>query len=166
MTANDWQPPRIMDDIRHSLDRVAATGLAMELNTSGANKLIAEMNPFPGMLVEMAERQIPVCIGADAHEPGRVADRFGEAIRLLESCGYAQVSFFLERKRHDVSIDARHHAPEIGPGAVGGEEQVDVIPLVGLVPKGGPVDAPDLLEVLEGGVCIERGERRVHVLPR
>ena len=105
MTADEWQPLRLMDDIRHSLDRVAATGLAMELNTSGANKLIAEMNPFPAMLVEMAERQIPVCLGADAHQPERVADRFGEALRLLEDCGYSHVSYFLGRERHDVAID-------------------------------------------------------------
>lgn len=105
MTKYDWNPSRIMDDIRHSLDRIAATGMAMELNTSGANKVIAEMNPFPDMLVEMATRQIPVCIGADAHEPGRVGDRFGEALELLDSCGFPHVSFFLERQRHDVSID-------------------------------------------------------------
>lgn len=106
MTVDQWQPSRIMDDVRRSLDRIAATGMAMELNTSGTNKAIAEMNPFPAMLVEMSERQIPVCIGADAHEPGRVADRFGEALGLLESCGYSHVSFFLERQRHDVVIEA------------------------------------------------------------
>jgi len=106
MTADDWQPSRIMDDILRSLDRIAATGMAMELNTSGANKLIAEMNPFPDMLVEMSSRGIPVCIGADAHEPGRVADRFWDALRLLKSCGFDDVSFFLDRQRHDVAIDA------------------------------------------------------------
>ncbi|MCA9123165.1 MAG: histidinol-phosphatase [Planctomycetaceae bacterium] len=106
MTAEDWQPTKIMDDIRRSLDRIAATGMAMELNTSGVNKLIAEMNPFPKMLAEMSDRGIPVCIGADAHEPGRVADRFGDALRLLESTGYQAVSFFLNRKRQEISIDA------------------------------------------------------------
>jgi histidinol-phosphatase (PHP family) len=106
MTADDWQPARIMDDIRRSLDRIAATGMAMELNTSGANKLIAEMNPFPEMLVEMSARQIPVCIGSDAHDPGRVADRFGEALRLLASCGFSDVSVFLDRQRHDIAIEA------------------------------------------------------------
>ena len=106
MTADNWEPSQIMDDIRRALDRIAKTGMAMELNTSGANKLIAEMNPFPEMLVEMSARQIPVCIGSDAHEPGRVGDRYDEALRLLESCGYSRVSFFLERQRHDVSIRA------------------------------------------------------------
>ncbi len=106
MTADCWRPSRIMDDIRRALDRISATGIAMELNTSGVNKSIAEMNPFPEMLVEMSSRGIPICVGSDAHQPSRVADRYGEALQLLETCGYTQVSFFLERQRHDVSIKA------------------------------------------------------------
>ena len=58
MTAPFWDPDAIMDDIRRALDRIAATGVAMELNTSGANKIIPEMNPFPEMLVEIALREI------------------------------------------------------------------------------------------------------------
>lgn len=103
---NDWQPLRIMDDIRRALDRIAAVGVAMELNTSGENKVIPEMNPFPAMLAEMAARGIPVVIGSDAHVPTRVADRFGRALDLLEESGFSQVSYFLERNRHDVDIGA------------------------------------------------------------
>ena len=103
---NDWQPERVMPDILRALDRIAATGTAMELNTSGANKRIQEMNPFPAMLVEMRERRIPVVIGADAHEPDRVGDRFDEALQLLQACDYTHVSFFLDRQRRDVPIDA------------------------------------------------------------
>lgn len=103
-TADYWQPERIMDDILRSLDRIAATGVAMELNTSGLNKTIREMNPFPGMLSAMRERGIPVVIGADAHTPTRVADRFGIALRILEEQGYTQVSCFVGRERQDHSI--------------------------------------------------------------
>ncbi len=105
-TPNDWQPTHIMDSIRGTLDRIAATGVAMELNTSGANKIIPEMNPFPEMLAEIASRKIPVVIGADAHEPGRVADRFELALDLLSECGFTHVSYFLDRVRHEVSIKA------------------------------------------------------------
>src|SRR5690606_36561433 len=52
-TADAWNPEQIIDDIRRALDRIAATGVAMELSTSGANKVVAEMKPFPQMLVEM-----------------------------------------------------------------------------------------------------------------
>ncbi len=105
-TAKHWDPRRIWDDILRSLDRIAATGVAMELNTSGVLKRIPQMNPFPAMLVEMRRRAIPVVIGADAHVPQRVADGFVEALGLLDQCGYTQVSYFLERQRREIEIDA------------------------------------------------------------
>ncbi len=104
-TAESWDPEVIIDDIRGSLDRIAATGVAMELNTSGVNKTISEMNPFPEMLVEMRSRNIPVTLGADAHEPGRVADGYEQALALLSRCGYTHVSIFLDRQRRDLAID-------------------------------------------------------------
>lgn len=103
-TSKCWEPLVIFDDIRHALDRIAATGVAMELNTSGLNKTISEMNPFPAMLIEMCQRDIPITLGADAHEPRRVADGYENALQILSACGYQNVSFFLERKRQDISI--------------------------------------------------------------
>ena len=104
VTSNVWRPDAIMDDIRYALDRIATTGVSMELNTSGMNKTISEMNPFPAMLKEMCQRNIPVTLGADAHEPDRVADGYESALQLLLECGYAHVNFFLERKRQEVTI--------------------------------------------------------------
>lgn len=100
-----WNPQAIMDDICETLDRIAVAGVALELNTSGANKPVPEMNPFPEMLVEMQKRSIPVVIGADAHDPDRVGDRFQEALDLLERCGYESISFFLNHTRQDVPIE-------------------------------------------------------------
>jgi histidinol-phosphatase (PHP family) len=105
-TASAWQPDSIMDDICHALDRIAATGVAMELNTSGVNKTISEMNPMPSMLRAMFDRGIPVTLGADAHEPQRVADGYETALELLKDCGFDRVSYFLNRRRHEISIDA------------------------------------------------------------
>jgi histidinol-phosphatase (PHP family) len=105
VTSKDWNPDAIMDEIRYALDRIAKTGVAMELNTSGVNKTISEMNPFPAMLREMRERNIPVTLGADAHEPGRVADGYKTAMQLLTECGYSHVHFFLERKPQAVRIE-------------------------------------------------------------
>lgn len=104
-TPDDWDPERVMETIHQSLDRIAATGIAMELNTSGLNKSVPQMNPFPEMLVEMRARGIPVTIGADAHTPERVADNYETAMDLLAECGYDEISFFLDRQRHDLSID-------------------------------------------------------------
>jgi histidinol-phosphatase (PHP family) len=103
-TSTDWNPLKILDDIRAALDRIARTGIAMELNTSGLRKTISEMNPCPEILLEIRAREIPIVIGADAHDPGRVGDRFVEALDLLAKCGFESVSYFLERRRHDVPI--------------------------------------------------------------
>ncbi len=100
----EWLFPRILPHIQRALDRIAKTGVAMELNTSGANKAIREINPSPAILVLMRERGIPVVLGADAHRPTRVADGYAEALRTLKTAGYTEVSFFLDRRRQTVPI--------------------------------------------------------------
>ena len=47
-TADAWDPDALADHIGRCLDRVAAAGTAMELNTSGLNKVIREMNRDEG----------------------------------------------------------------------------------------------------------------------
>jgi histidinol-phosphatase (PHP family) len=101
---NWWRPRLIMDDVRRALDRIAAVGVAMEVNTSGVNKPVPEINPFPEMLAEMRRRSIPVVVGSDAHEPDRVGDKFPEALELLAAAGYEQVCVFRERQRRELSI--------------------------------------------------------------
>ncbi len=101
---SDWDFEQMRPVIARSLDRIAATGVAMELNTSGMLKTVPEMNPSPSQLAMMCERGIPVVIGADAHVPQRVGDGYVTALDLLENAGYRDVSFFIDRKRYDVAI--------------------------------------------------------------
>jgi len=103
-TASQWGLKRMLPDIQRALDRIAATGTAMELNTSGLLKTIPEMNPGPEILREMQQRNIPVVLGADAHKPERVADKFEMALDLLEQAGHNEISFFLNRQRQTVPI--------------------------------------------------------------
>ncbi len=100
-----WNVERLMPDILRTLDRIAATGTSMELNTSGLLKNIREMNPGPEILEQMHERSIPVVIGADAHDPTRVGDQFDLAMDNLEAAGYTHFGFFLDRVRQEVSIE-------------------------------------------------------------
>jgi histidinol-phosphatase (PHP family) len=100
----DWHFARIQPYIERALDRIAKTGVAMELNTSGRQKAIREINPSPTMLGLMRARGIPVVLGADAHIPTRVAADYAGALRTLESVGYTEINFFLDRKRQTVPI--------------------------------------------------------------
>ncbi|MEO5914925.1 MAG: histidinol-phosphatase [Luteolibacter sp.] len=100
----DWDFERMRPFIERSLDRIAATDIAMELNTSGVKKTLPEMNPSPSQLLLMRERNIPVVIGADAHTPQRVGDGYVKALNLLLDTGYSEVSFFIDRQRQSVPI--------------------------------------------------------------
>ncbi len=102
---DEWDFDEMRPVIIEALDRIARTGVAMELNTSGLYKATPEMNPGPEMLALMAERDIPVVIGSDSHTPRRVGDLFLGALSSLEAAGYDTVSFFENRRRQDLPID-------------------------------------------------------------
>jgi histidinol-phosphatase (PHP family) len=101
---DEWRFTRIEPFIKRALDRIAKTGVAMELNTSGMNKALPEMNPGPRILSLMRERGIPVVLGADAHRPTRVADRYEQALISLRELGFETISYFLDRKRQELAI--------------------------------------------------------------
>jgi histidinol-phosphatase (PHP family) len=101
---DEWRFSRIEPHIKRALDRIAKSGVAMELNTSGMNKALPEMNPGPRMLALIRERGIPIVLGADAHRPHRVADRYEQALTMLDELGFDTISFFLHRQRQDLRI--------------------------------------------------------------
>lgn len=100
----DWDFGRIRPSIESALDRIAVTGVAMELNTSGLNKSLPEMNPGPAMLEMMRERNIPVVLGSDAHVPRRVAADFEFALETLRAAGFEDVHLFENRRGTPIGI--------------------------------------------------------------
>ena len=52
----------------------------------------------------MHARGIPVVLGADAHIPERVSEGYEDAMHALQTAGYSEINFFLDRKRQTVSI--------------------------------------------------------------
>lgn len=112
-----WDFDGYRDGIAAALDRIAATGVAMELNTSGRLKSFAEFNPGPAMLALMREREIPVVVGSDAHSPERVGDGFEDALDALAQAGYQELSMFQARRRYTLPIEEARQA--LRPIAVG-----------------------------------------------
>jgi len=102
--ADTWDLTLVWDAVLDMLDRVAAAGTAMELNTSGLRKKVSEMNPSRSILVEMQKRDIPVVIGADAHTPDRVAANYGPAMLMLQEIGFTHINIFLNRQRQAIPI--------------------------------------------------------------
>ena len=101
---DSWCFAIVKNTVSTALDRIAATGVAMELNTSGLNKSYSEMNPGNEMLRMMADRKIPVVLGSDSHRAVRVGEHFVTALNHLTEAGYENVSYFLNRQRIDLPI--------------------------------------------------------------
>ncbi|MFP4037975.1 MAG: histidinol-phosphatase HisJ family protein [Desulfobacteraceae bacterium] len=82
-----------------ALDRVAKTGMGLEINTSGLRKPVGEIYPSLSLLALAAERGIPVCFGSDAHRPSEVGAGFDAALDLARKAGYTHYFRIRRRKR-------------------------------------------------------------------
>ena len=74
-----------------ALRAIAAAGIALELNTCGWRKPVAEAYPAPDLLARASALGIPVTFGSDAHDPGDVGRGFDRADHLARAAGYTAV---------------------------------------------------------------------------
>lgn len=81
------------------VDRMAETGVAIELNTGGQKYWDSYL------YAAAAFRNIPVILGADAHAPGHVGDLFEEGLGFLRQVGYRKITTFLGSERHECKIE-------------------------------------------------------------
>ncbi len=93
-------PDRVVKEMaKPILDRIAAAGMAIELNSSGLRKPVAEIYPAGFLLVLAHEREIPICFGSDAHRPQEVGYRFDDSLKLARQTGYSQAVHFSGRRK-------------------------------------------------------------------
>lgn len=91
-------PEEAWDLVEGILNAVKAADLALDVNTAGWRKPVGEIYPAPAILKRAAELGIPVVLGSDAHQPGEVGWRFGDAVELLLAAGYREAWVFKNRK--------------------------------------------------------------------
>jgi histidinol-phosphatase (PHP family) len=90
--------------VQPALDRIAAAGMGIELNTSGLRRPVKEIYPSPLILQLARERDIPITFGSDAHAPSQVGLNFPEAVELARACGYTQCARFQRREKRLVEL--------------------------------------------------------------
>lgn len=88
---------RIFVRMEKILDKVAATGAAVEVNTAGIDHLMARPYPSLPLLAACRKRQIPVTMGSDAHTPQEVGRHFAAGFSLLSAAGYHEITRFHRR---------------------------------------------------------------------
>lgn len=87
-----------------AMQAVVDAGVAIEINTAGLFKEVAEMYPAREFLEMAAAAKVPLVISSDAHAPEHVGREFTAAVELARDCGFAGWERFRERKRSLVSF--------------------------------------------------------------
>lgn len=87
-----------------ALDRMARSGMGLELNTAGLRKPVGEIYPSLEILNWARERAIPICFGSDAHAPEEVGEGFPEALRLAHEAGYTHYFRIRQRRKRLVPL--------------------------------------------------------------
>jgi histidinol-phosphatase (PHP family) len=102
------RPPEsaLKEMVQPVLDRMAESGMGMELNTSGLRKPVAEIYPSLLIVSLACERDIPICFGSDAHSPGDVSADFDAALQLAWKAGYTDYFRIRQRKKERVRLPA------------------------------------------------------------
>jgi histidinol-phosphatase (PHP family) len=99
------RPTKAMEEIlRETFAIVKASGMAVEINTSGLRKPVKEMYPSESVLTILSEFGIPLTLGSDAHAPGDVGRDFDLAKQLIDRYGGGKISVFSKRQRSEVRI--------------------------------------------------------------
>lgn len=80
------------------------TGTCFELNTAGRDAPVGDFYPDRRLLELASAAGIPVTLGSDAHSPGQVGRFFPEAMELLRSAGYRELTVFENRVKSGYSI--------------------------------------------------------------
>ncbi|RLC32270.1 MAG: histidinol phosphatase [Deltaproteobacteria bacterium] len=98
-----------------ALDRIAETGMGIELNTSGLRKPVGEIYPSP-ILVSLAfDRGIPICFGSDSHRPEDIGRDFDLALELAREAGYTHYFRISQGRKRLVplpeTLQATHQQP-------------------------------------------------------
>ena len=82
-----------------ALDRLAAAGMSIELNTSGLRRPCREIYPSLLLLTMAREREISITFGSDAHTPEDVGRGFAEAVTLARQAGYTHSARYAQRRK-------------------------------------------------------------------
>lgn len=102
--AGEFVPSEHETVIRDFLAAVKESETCLEINTSGLHKEQFLVHPHPDMLRWVAQMDIPITMGSDAHNPGQIGYGFRETRELLKEMGFASVSYFRKSRREQLPL--------------------------------------------------------------
>jgi len=94
------RPTRDMTPLfSRTAETLARCDVAIELNSSGLSKPVAEIYPSLALLKVMREHGVPITFGSDSHNPAQVGRDFDRLLSLARDAGYTDYARFAGRRR-------------------------------------------------------------------
>ncbi|MCM3748157.1 histidinol-phosphatase [Paenibacillus pasadenensis] len=90
------------ESIDLTLQAIAGSGTAIEINTSGKTKTVGGWYPSEAILERALHYGVKVTFGSDAHKPSRVGDDLEEVRSKLKEIGFKEWVYY--RKKQQVSV--------------------------------------------------------------
>lgn len=91
--------------VEECLERIARTGVAIEVNTAGLRRPVRALHPSGWILSRARELGIPATIGTDFHlRDGLVGEGLDAAFAALRAAGYDSYLLFRKRKPEKISL--------------------------------------------------------------
>jgi histidinol-phosphatase (PHP family) len=84
------------------LDQVQSAGLALEINTAGWRKPVAEQYPQADIIRAAVRRQIPITVSSDAHSFAQLGEDYERLAVVMSEAGVEKLTRFW---RHEKKMD-------------------------------------------------------------
>jgi histidinol-phosphatase (PHP family) len=85
-----YRPTRVLAlELDRLVDRIARSGVLVEVNTAGLHKPAAEAYPTVDILRRLYAMDVAITFGSDAHRPEEVGRDFDQAVELARTAGYS-----------------------------------------------------------------------------
>ncbi len=94
----------VFNEAVKTIDLVKKQDKAIEINTSGLRKDVKEQYPSEELIKIMCEREVPIVLGSDAHDPNDIAYEFQRILLILKKYGCKHLASFEKRKRMLIPI--------------------------------------------------------------
>jgi histidinol-phosphatase (PHP family) len=82
-----------------AMERIAQSGIAVEVSTAGLRKPVGEIYPDRAFLEMVIDAGNPIALSSDAHTPDQLGFEYDRALELLDDVGVKEICVFDRRER-------------------------------------------------------------------
>jgi len=94
----------IKDIVKNAINAIKKADMTIELNSAGYRKPCKEAYPSVDLMELIAQNNITITFGSDAHKPEQVGYKSKQIEELAKSYGYEKCSYFVNREKKMINF--------------------------------------------------------------